>query len=430
MTTNSSARELFPEHLDDLRKSGLTDETIEAAELYSVTAAALQPLLGWVPPVKTALILPYPRQDFFRVKIFPGYKDDKGHTVKYLQRKDSGSHVYTPPGVQPVLPNPMIELAWTEGEKKGLKATQEGIFCLGLGGLWNWVAEGKALPFLDTIAHVERTETIYPDSGVWTKFELLQAVFAFGKELELRGAKVRVAIIPSNADGSEQKLDDLLTAEGRAAVDQLTHVTLKHNVFSRVAEWWKAWRAQSGRDGHPTVASEKLIAQITVMRKLHPAQDYVDSVLYIGIPVDGYTVFLTSNRQALQSHELPDGLVVEDRGFDLCRFSKERVLAYLSGAEVAGYDLVRTLEQYFKRFAFFRERVSRSCWRCGPSPPMSIEYSSRSHTWFCARRENVVGSLGSRTSLPKWLLMPKLAPPIPQKRRFLEDLLGTAGRYY
>ena len=355
MTTTSSSRELFPEHLDDLRKSGLTDATIVAAGLYSASAAELQPLLGWIPPVASALAIPYPGEEFCRVKVFPAYKDETGHSVKYLQRADSGCHIYAPPEVQTVLPNPTIELSWTEGEKKSLAATQEGIFCLGLGGLWNWVAEGKALPFLDTIAHVERTETIYPDSHVWMKFELLQPVYAFGKELELRGAKVRIAIIPPNADGSEQKLDDLLTAEGRAAVDQLTHVTLKHNVFSRVAEWWKEWRAQSGRNGHPTVASEKLIAQITVTRRLHPAQDYVDNILYVGIPVDGYIVFLTSNRQALQSHELPDGLVVEDRGFDLCRFSKERVLAYLSGAEVAGYDLVRTLEQYFKRFAFFRD---------------------------------------------------------------------------
>src|SRR5207245_2398809 len=145
------------------------------------------------------------------------------------------------------------------------------------------------------------------------------------------------------------------TREGPTALRQLKYVTLKHKVFSRAAEWWKVWREQNGRNGHPTVASEKLLAQMTVTHKLHPAQDYIDDVLYIGVPVDDYTVLLTSNRQALQAHELPEGLAIDDRGFDVCRFSKAGVLAYLSGANVAGYDLVVRLEQYFKRYAFLRD---------------------------------------------------------------------------
>jgi Domain of unknown function (DUF3854) len=356
MPTTSTTRALFPEHVEDLRKSGLTDETIEAAELHSVTAAELQPLLGWVPPVESDLVIPYPGEPgFVRVKLFPPFKDGSGHTTRYLQRADTGSHVYVPPGVQVVLPNPTIELAWTEGEKKALAATQAGLFCLGLGGLWNWIAEGKALPFLDTVAHVERVETLYPDSGVWKKPELLQAVFAFGRELELRGGVVRVAIVPPYANGDEQKLDDLLSREGPTALQQSKYVTLKHKAFTHASEWWKVWRERSGRNGHPTVTSEKLLDQMTAMRKLHPAQDYFDGVLYTGVPVDGYTVLLTSKRQALQAHELPEGLNIDDRGFDLCRFSKEGVLAYLSGTEVAGYDLVARLEKYFRSYAFFRD---------------------------------------------------------------------------
>jgi hypothetical protein len=356
MHTANATSTLFPEHQADLDKSGLSPETIAAAGLYSVTAAELEPILDWVPPVESGLVFPYLTQsDFSRVKVFPAFQDAEGRTVKYLQRAHSGCEIYVPPGVQRVLPNPTILLGWTEGEKKGLKATQEEVFCLGLGGLWNWLQDGRPLPLLEKIAHVERQEILYPDSGVWTRDDLLQPVYALGKELELRGAKVRVAIIPPNPDGSEQKLDDLLVSGRREAVDKLPTVPLTHKVFSHTAEWWKRWRAQSGRNGHTTVASEELLAQMTTTRTLHPAQDYVDGVLYIGVPVDDYTVLLTSNRQALQAHELPAGLRIDDRGFDLCRFSKEGVLAYMAGAEVIGYDLVERLEQYFKRYAFFRD---------------------------------------------------------------------------
>jgi len=354
MAVTSTTSELFPEHRADLEKSGLSDETIKIAGLCSLPASALEPLLGWVPPVESGLVIPYPGEEgFVRVKVFPAYKDDSGHSVRYLQRKDSGSHIYVPPGVLQVLPNPTIPLGWCEGEKKSLKGVQEGLFCLAMGGLWNWTTAGNALPFLDTMAHVERIETIYPDSGVWARPDLLQAVFAFSKELELRGAVVRIAIIPPNADGSEQKLDDLLTREGQSALQQLKHVTLKAKVFSRTAEWWKVWRAQHNLNGQPTVASEKLLEYLSTGRGLHPAQDYVDGVLYFGMLTELGPLLVTSERKVLQAHELPSGFWLDDRGFDCCRFSGAQAKAYLSGAEVHGPTVLASLEMYFRRFAYF-----------------------------------------------------------------------------
>ena len=45
---------LSKEHLEDLRRSGLTDETIKQAGLATVPAEAAQSYLGYPPPDRTA----------------------------------------------------------------------------------------------------------------------------------------------------------------------------------------------------------------------------------------------------------------------------------------------------------------------------------------------------------------------------------------
>jgi hypothetical protein len=207
---------LFPEHHEDLLKSGLSAETMTELGLYSVRAEDLKDLIGWIPPCDSALVFPYPGEDAFcRVKVFPAYIDADGNHVKYLQRKESGARLYVPPICEPILANPAIPIGYTEGEKKSAKACQEAVHCLAVGGLWNWRDQGHLLPRIAAIAHVDRLETIYPDSGVWRRPDLLQAVYAFGKEIEALGAQVRVAVIPPFDDGQEQKLDDLLARHGR-----------------------------------------------------------------------------------------------------------------------------------------------------------------------------------------------------------------------
>ncbi len=206
---------LHPNHLADLRRSGLTDETIRALGLFSASPQDIPRFLsGWtLPDLQSALIFPYPGEDgFYRVKLFPPVKGRDGHTIRYYQPPGSGVKPYIPRAAAPVLSDPTVPLAWTEGEKKAARACQEGLPCLGLGGLWNWIEDGQPIAGLDAMAHVERPETLYPDSDVWSRPELLRAVYAFGKELEARGAKVSVAIIPPGREGERRGLDDFLVA--------------------------------------------------------------------------------------------------------------------------------------------------------------------------------------------------------------------------
>ena len=155
--------------------------------VYTARPADIPKLLKWNPvKVESALVIPYPDLDFRRLKVFPAHMDAKGHKVKYLQPKDSGVHLYILPPVRAVLANPSIPLYFTEGEKKAAKAVQEGLACIGLGGLWNWIDKttGEGIDELGMIAWPDRKTIIVPDSDIWMRPDLQKAVYAFGKELE------------------------------------------------------------------------------------------------------------------------------------------------------------------------------------------------------------------------------------------------------
>src|SRR3989442_1145767 len=66
--------------------------------------------------------------------------------------------------------------------------TREGPACVAIGGLWNWQIRGRTIADLDRIDWYEREAVIVPDSDIWTRPDLLQPVFALGKELEGRPA--------------------------------------------------------------------------------------------------------------------------------------------------------------------------------------------------------------------------------------------------
>ncbi|MEE8209129.1 MAG: DUF3854 domain-containing protein, partial [bacterium] len=234
---------LHPEHLADLRRSGLSDETISALEIHSARPGDIPRLIGWNPKeVTSVLVFPYPGEaGFYRVNVFPAFVDKNGRKVKYLQRSGTGVRLYVPPLATRHLTNPYEPLAWTEGEKKAARACQEGIACIGLGGLWNWMEDKKPIPKLDEVAHVGRKELIYGDADVWIRPDLQRAIYAFGMALEARGAKVEFVILPPGLNGEKQGLDDFLVEKGKEELKELRRINLKDKAFSQTKEWYQDW---------------------------------------------------------------------------------------------------------------------------------------------------------------------------------------------
>ena len=92
---------LHPDHYADLKeKSGLSDETIQQAEIKTIPPHQINKLIGFnVPDLISAYEIPY-GNGFSRIKAF--YEKGKEFYAngkrkpKYLQKKDSGNRLYIP----------------------------------------------------------------------------------------------------------------------------------------------------------------------------------------------------------------------------------------------------------------------------------------------------------------------------------------------
>jgi uncharacterized protein DUF3854 len=194
---------LHPQHLSDLQKSGLSDATIELMQVYSMSPADMIRFLGQdSSQIESALAFPYfdadgKRNGFLRIKIFPEIKDRDGHTIKYMQQKNSPVHLYMLPAVIPALQDPKVPLYIVEGEKKTAKAIELGLAAIGVGGVWNWLRKGSHDPIEDfnSINLWRREVIIVPDSDTWNKEKkstnIRRAVFYLCRELRQRGSTIK-----------------------------------------------------------------------------------------------------------------------------------------------------------------------------------------------------------------------------------------------
>ena len=230
---------LRPHHLEDLRRSGLSDETLAAAGIRSQSAGNVRTVLRRK-DVGASLEFPYPplegRAQFSRFKPDTPPLDKDGKSAKYLTAKGAGNRLYVPANLPPeVLKDAGVPLGFTEGEKKALKATQEGFPCLGLAGVWCWKTKGPdgksaPLPELDDIAWKGRIVHLAFDSDVIGNLKVRRAEAALADELRRRGAVVQLVRLPGGPEGAKVGLDDFLVANGPEALRPLLEVASRCRV--------------------------------------------------------------------------------------------------------------------------------------------------------------------------------------------------------
>jgi hypothetical protein len=87
---------LAAEHVADLQRSGLSDDTIRDHRFRSVPPDVIGRLLGFdLAAIRSALLIPFPDHqggfmDHTRLKVFPALRDGQGRTIKYLEPRHSG----------------------------------------------------------------------------------------------------------------------------------------------------------------------------------------------------------------------------------------------------------------------------------------------------------------------------------------------------
>jgi hypothetical protein len=367
-----------PLHLaarEDLRKSGLDDATIRAAGLFTPAPADLPRLLTprLARQVEHVLVFPYPDVaagpggsgiawpmapgTFYRCKLFPPVPDGAGHTIRYHQPPGTAPRLYLPPRARAARADPAVPLLVTEGEKKSLKADQEGLACLAIGGLWSWRRDGQPIGDLERIDWCERETLLVPDADVWTRGDLLQPVFALARDLEGRGARAAVVKLPAGEGGAKAGLDDYLRAHDVEAFGRLPRLGLRHAVFGKTATWWREWkRRKEETAAGPEPSALELLQSAGSVRLLHPAQDVAEGVLWYGLPVDGGgLVMLTSGRQACRADQLPGGVALRHTDPGSSSVSREAAIRWLGGAAGSVAETLDGLAAFIRRYVALRD---------------------------------------------------------------------------
>lgn len=195
---------LAPEHLADLRKSSLTDETIQLHHIRSVPPTMIGQLLGFdIAAIRSAMLIPFPDpaggfMNHVRLKIFPPLTDRGGHTVKYLQPRGSGARLFFPLLTLEEVLGGDGPLWLVEGEKKSLAVAQLGLPSVGFCGVdaWHVRASNTLLPDFDALCLSGRVVELVPDGDWQTNPNVWRGVERFADALEAQGAKPRLVVLP------------------------------------------------------------------------------------------------------------------------------------------------------------------------------------------------------------------------------------------
>lgn len=236
-----SDRTLSDEHREQLRGSGLTDDTILAAGLYTVTShEEIAALLGRTRalPSPPALAIPLyipggasPYAYRVRADVPRRSRDKTGREtkVKYDQPQGAiGVLVYYPPLAtkRAAWANTEEPLYFTEGEKKAIALDQLGYACVGLTGVWNYSAKGNKHALHDRLTSVIRLEgrrcclVWDADSHDPRKPEILMAARRLVRLLLAAGASQVLFTTPPERGGLKG-IDDWYAAKGEAEVREV-----------------------------------------------------------------------------------------------------------------------------------------------------------------------------------------------------------------
>jgi hypothetical protein len=237
-----ATRVLHDKHLEQLKASGLTEETVALAELYTEgdyrRLAELVNRKSWPRTCGPALVFPFflPGSDqpiAYRVKPTTPRVDNrarKPRVIKYDQAEDAGMLVYLPPrsrkgGWLGSLGSPLY---WTEGEKKALCLDQMGLATIGLTGVWNYTDakhkldtnEERLHPVIREHVMVHgRIHVIVFDADARSNQNVMMAAERLAGLLKFAGAGSVKFVCPPSVD--HKGIDDHYVAFGEVATSEL-----------------------------------------------------------------------------------------------------------------------------------------------------------------------------------------------------------------
>jgi hypothetical protein len=225
---------LLPEHVEELKASGVTESYARANGLYSESnQGRLHGILkGKRPDQENCPAIVYPYRDatgallFGRVKFAKPRINTKGEPKKYEQPRGKDPRAYILADVRPAIADPAIDLMITEGEKKTLCLNQHGFTTIGLSGVSVWQKPRTVIlrPDLQEIAWKGRRVFILFDSDARTNDDVRLQQHFLALALIDQGATVYIVDLPGT-DSAKVGADDFVVGEGAEALRSLIAAT-------------------------------------------------------------------------------------------------------------------------------------------------------------------------------------------------------------
>jgi putative DNA primase/helicase len=242
-TSIQQSVELHPDDLADLRRSGLSDDTILSMGCSSLEADTIRLHTGVEKVASGGYCVPYlgltdqTGQPYRRWRLRQTVDE-----MRYVAGVGDDPQLYVPPGLV-ALPGSEL-LVVTEGEKKAAKAVQEGVHCVAVQGVWSWLdpadrakakvdggranEDGAPLTALVGLASKYKHVLILGDSDLIDNFQARVGFELLSTALSRRGVRTAFGFCPPLVirEGEarnviKQGLDDWLIADRYLALRSL-----------------------------------------------------------------------------------------------------------------------------------------------------------------------------------------------------------------
>lgn len=238
--TQAAPTSLHPDDLADLQRSKLTDTTIATMGCFSADPDTIRRLTGVNRVESSGYAIPYAGlwdqtgQPYRRWRL----RQPVG-SMRYVSGLSDDPQLYVPHALPDLHATDLLVI--TEGEKKAVKAVQEGISCVGLQGVWSWcdaglraaekvhgeaVSEDTApLKAILEVARKYQCVLVLGDSDLLGNRQANKGLHLLTRALVKRGIRAVLAHCPPRTALDErgpilqkQGLDDWLVADRAAAL--------------------------------------------------------------------------------------------------------------------------------------------------------------------------------------------------------------------
>ena len=219
---------LLLRHLEDFRKSGITDESVAKYDISSFSQDEASEALGFR-PLSGGWGIQYPGSGFFKFKPDTPFNKES----KYLSPKDTAQVLFITHLAAQMHGDTLEPYYFCEGEKKCLALEQAGYAAIGVSGVWNWKSRGHINEGLSQINLMGRECYIIFDSDKYFNDHVKKAEKGFAEALISLGAKVRIVNLDSEfGKGADDQLLRLGAEDFRYYIDEAQDYGpgLKHEI--------------------------------------------------------------------------------------------------------------------------------------------------------------------------------------------------------